>query len=1179
MVPYARILVGAALLAGCAEEVEPPPVTFLAGTNSVRLDEDGSASVVLAAEVFNTSETLAYEIVEPPQLGQLVGSGAVYEYVGDENASGTDSFTWKAVAGPDESEAFTFDVFIAPINDAPRGQPASLVTTEDTPASDALAVTDVEGDELVFSIAQAPDFGTVDLGTDGTFTYTPNRNYVGVDFFLWSAQDPAGASTGPVRVDINVNEENDPPVVQSDGLLTQEDTPVNGQVVGSDPDGDDLTWTVVTQPTNGSLTFNSSFGSFTYSPDPDFFGLDSFEVVANDGAVDSAVSTIDITVTSVNDTPVVPPVTVNTSEDTPLVGTIVANDVEGQTLGFRIGQPPRKGTVSIDSATGEFTYTPNRDENGADDFTVIASDTTSDSLPGRITVAIAPVNDAPTLSNVGLLSTDEDVPVAGIVSGRDAEGDTLNYTLSTPPSNGSVTVSPVTGALVYQPALNFEGTDQFGVTATDTSGATSEEALVDVLVLPINDRPIPGSATLDTVAGATATVTLTATDPEGDSLIFRINTPPENGSAVLNNVTGELTYDANPGYTGPDVILWEVTDGELSAGSILPINIAADGDRDGVADVEDNCVDLENPGQEDVSNNGVGDLCDCYESSFADLDDDFLAMSDNVQLSNSTATSPPASLRLNGAGAYVETAPVPGCGSFLYDIQVAAGPPAPEDTDSLQLSARIDGGPWILIDEVFGTGNNESFAAISGQTAPITNLNNGLVEFRLEVMGDEPDDLFFVDDLSIQCDEDADFLADCFEATLNGFDLSVADADGDGVLDADEWANGSDPNNSDSDFDGFDDLADNCPVVANPLQTDDDNNGWGNACDAGVYDEFEGTDADPAMWTTLQPTGDGDLSTTNSWSGSQSLRMGLDSATILETNPMDLSECVSVGYNFKISAGTRGSYSYPFPGAWIRLEYNDGTAWNMLWQRNGHNRTYHDFAGIAGSTVDPNILTSGMSFRLITTQGGHAGDWFVDDFTIGCDSDGDTLPDVAERTLWGSNTVKEDTDLDGLSDELEVGIGSDPTDPNDAGLLLENEGSNNSTALADAGNSYSVDGPSRWYLESGLAENGAADFYRFDVNQSLSMTAEVVDIPDVMQCYSYYDVFGVYQTYLGYHRLTIYDDTGAAVGGPSWGYTSYDKYYCGSALNVSLSAGTYYVRVDNQYNGYNYPYALQVDFN
>ncbi len=1015
MVGFARTGAVAILMVACAQDTLPPPVTFSASGSAIRLDEDGSASVILEAQVFNSDEPITYEIVDQPALGQLVGTGSVLEYVGNDDANGDDSFTWKAVAGDDESDPFTVDVFIAPVNDAPRGQPASLTTEEDLAASDSFVVSDAEGDELVFALVQAPDFGRVDLSDDGTYTYTPDANFVGTDFFLWSAQDPAGASTGPVRVDVNVSEINDPPVIQDDGIVTQEDRSINGQVVGSDPDGDPLTWTVVTQPTNGSLAFNSNFGSYTYTPDPNFFGRDFFEVVANDGAEDSAVSTIDITVTSVNDIPVVPPTAFSATEDTPLTETVLATDIEGQPLTFRVDQPPRNGIVSVNSQTGEFTYTPNANTNGIDDFTVIASDTTADSLPGRITISVSAVNDAPTLVNVGLVTTDEDVPAAAVVAGLDAEGDSLLFSLSSPPANGTVTVSPATGALVYVPDLNFNGSDQFSVEASD-GDLTSDPAVVDILVLAVNDAPIPGTVSINTISGVVAEAMLTADDPEGDPLVFLITGQPNNGTAVVDSVTGLVTYTPDAGYAGPDAILWSVTDGELTAGSVLPINISPDSDGDGIGDDEDNCIAVPNEDQNDVGNNGVGDLCDCYEDSFDDiLGNEFFAATSEVSLTSDLKTSDPTALRLNGPGAFVETIALPGCSSFYYELQVAAGPPAPEVTDSVRLWARADGGVWVNIDEVFGTGQQETFQTLSGQTDQKIALSGAVAEFRIEVIADEFNDIFFIDDLKLECDEDADFLVDCFEATLPGFDLTSADADMDTLLDGEELALGTDPNNADTDFDTVPDNLDNCPTTENADQADDDGDGIGNACSVfGYYDDFDAaTTLDPANWsggTAPSPAGP-----TVGPFGVNSVEVG---GTILTGVPYDFTQCTDVAVNFMVhNRDAEGAddllIQYSLDGGSSWTTFPNGTITESTIGR-GASSPWTPYTVVYS---DPASVGASFQVRFDNDSSLPTADrFYVDSVAVDCDNDQDGLANVLERDVLGTGLSNPDSDGNGTND-------------------------------------------------------------------------------------------------------------------------------------------------------------------
>jgi VCBS repeat-containing protein len=76
-------------------------------------------------------------------------------------------------------------------------------------------------------------------------------------------------------------------------------------VLGNDADAENspLTATLVTDPTNGSVTLNAD-GSFTYTPDADFFGVDSFTYMANDGALDSNAATVTVNVAGRNDAPV-----------------------------------------------------------------------------------------------------------------------------------------------------------------------------------------------------------------------------------------------------------------------------------------------------------------------------------------------------------------------------------------------------------------------------------------------------------------------------------------------------------------------------------------------------------------------------------------------------------------------------------------------------------------------------------------------------------------------------------------------------------------------------------------------------------------------------------------------------------------------------------------------------------
>ncbi|MDB5391011.1 MAG: outer rane adhesin like protein [Planctomycetaceae bacterium] len=192
---------------------------------------------------------------------------------------------------------------------------------------------------------------------------------------------------------------NNAPVATPASAVTPEDKPLNGQLTGADLDADPLTFKAGSLlPTHGTLTVNLD-GTFTYIPAINFHGTDSFSFVANDGTVDSAPATVNITVTSVNDPPTVVDGSASPSEDVAYVDSLtsLASDADGDTLTYAVVTAPSHGTVTITSA-GTFTYTPSANYNGPDSFTFKANDSHADSNVGTFNLTVTPVDDPLTLA-------------------------------------------------------------------------------------------------------------------------------------------------------------------------------------------------------------------------------------------------------------------------------------------------------------------------------------------------------------------------------------------------------------------------------------------------------------------------------------------------------------------------------------------------------------------------------------------------------------------------------------------------------------------------------------------------------------------------------------------------------------------------------------------------------------
>jgi len=256
--------------------------------------------------------------------------------------------------------------------EGPLVEDLDLTTGQDTPITDGQVVgQDPEGDPLDFSVVDDPTDGTVLMALDGSFVYTPDLGFYGVDTFTFEATDPGAMVSNLGTVTITVN---DPPTAQNLAWSTDEDVTANGQTVGLDIQPQEITYSLVSQPDHGALDFADD-GSFTYIPDADFNGTDEFTFQVTDGIADSNVGTVSVTVAPVNDVPTADPQTVITVEDGVVVITLTGSDLETDSgdLVFTITQAPAHGGYI--QAGNQITYTATPGYSGLDSFQFTVTDT------------------------------------------------------------------------------------------------------------------------------------------------------------------------------------------------------------------------------------------------------------------------------------------------------------------------------------------------------------------------------------------------------------------------------------------------------------------------------------------------------------------------------------------------------------------------------------------------------------------------------------------------------------------------------------------------------------------------------------------------------------------------------------------------------------------------------------
>ncbi|WP_052417262.1 retention module-containing protein [Cellvibrio mixtus] len=555
-------------------------------TSDVNLTTDEDTPVagqVIASDI--EGDTLTYTISGQPANGTVTLNPATggFVYTPNANYNGSDSFVVTVSDGKGGTTTSTVRIGVTPVNDAPTSSDQNLVTAEDTPINGRVVAADVDGDTLGYTISGQPTSGTVTINAaTGEFVYTPNANYNGSDSFVVTISDGNGGITSST-INIGVTPVNDAPVSNDQNLTTAEDTPLNGQVVATDVDGDTLAYIVSGQPANGTVTLNPVTGGFVYTPNANYNGSDSFVVTISDGNGGTVTSRINIGVTPVNDAPVSSDVSLITPEDIPVSGQVNATDIDGDTLSFTVTGSPANGSVVLNAGTGSFTYTPNANYNGSDSFVVTISDGKGGTTTSLVTIGVTPVNDAPVASNLNL-NTNENTAVNGAISASDADGDTLSFLVSGAPANGTVVLNAATGTFVYTPNAGYSGSDSFLVTISDGKGGTTT-SLVSIGVAAVNHAPTAAADTASTDEGTAVTIAVRAndTDPDGDSLKVTGVTQGANGSVIIDAVTGNPIYTPDAGFVGTDNFTYTIDDGNggtdtavvtVTVNAVLPTNNA-----------------------------------------------------------------------------------------------------------------------------------------------------------------------------------------------------------------------------------------------------------------------------------------------------------------------------------------------------------------------------------------------------------------------------------------------------------------------------------------------------------------------------------------------------------------------------------------------------------------------------
>lgn len=487
-----------------------------------------------------------------------------------------------------------------PLNYNPSAKDDTFVVEQDTPVSGNVLAdngngidSDADGDVLtVVAGVYATANGSVTLNADGTFTYTPNSGFYGIDSFDYVVNDGRGGSD-MATVFVTVNQyiaPNNDPVAQDDNFQGNQSNDISGNLLSdngfgadSDVDGDILSVVAGTVATaNGNVTINAD-GTFVYTPNAGYYGNDSFSYTLRDsrGGLDTA--TVNLTIHQVNNAPVAVDDAFSGLVNVDVLGNVLSDngagadyDVDAQSLIVVAGTfATAHGSVTINT-NGTFTYTPSLGYVGADSFTYTVEDGVGGSDVGTVNIVIELPNTAPVAQD-DTFSGDENVQISGNLfadnghgADSDADGNPLTVDAGTfATAHGSVTIN-ADGTFTYTPNAEYVGADSFNYTLRDNKGG-SDTATVNLTLNNVNKAPVAKDDAFTGLQNGNIAGNLLAdngagldSDPDGDALSIVAGTYATAYGSVTVNTDGSFLYSPVAGYYGADTFDYTLTDGSLT---------------------------------------------------------------------------------------------------------------------------------------------------------------------------------------------------------------------------------------------------------------------------------------------------------------------------------------------------------------------------------------------------------------------------------------------------------------------------------------------------------------------------------------------------------------------------------------------------------------------------------------
>ena len=371
----------------------------------------------------------------------------------------------------------------------PQNNPPELSGTPNTRVAEGVlyhftpTANDPDGDNLNFSILNRPSWASFST-SNGTLSGTPGSSDAGSYENIRISVSDGSASATLGAFSITVSNTNQAPVISgSPATGTEEGSSYRFTPTASDPDGDNLSFSILNRPSWAS--FSTSNGTLSGTPGTSDAGsYENIRISVSDGSASATLGAFSITVSNINQAPIISgSPSASVEEGSSYSFSPTASDPDGDPLNFSITNLPV--WAGFDSAAGTLSGTPGSADVGTyDNIVITASDGSASALLGPISISVTRSNATATGS----------VNISWVAPAARADGSPLALSeissykvyMGTSSDNLDVTDTIDDSSMTEYTADNLSaGTYYFAISTNDTDGR--ESALSDIVEKMVSD--------------------------------------------------------------------------------------------------------------------------------------------------------------------------------------------------------------------------------------------------------------------------------------------------------------------------------------------------------------------------------------------------------------------------------------------------------------------------------------------------------------------------------------------------------------------------------------------------------------------------------------------------------------------------------------------------------------------